>query len=481
MGDLPRMDADQSDFGDPRPSAVDFARSASCPGCRHLRHPPPLLPRLRRGRRQDRPGLAARREPGAEAAAVADPLAPRPPHFAPKAKRVIYLFMAGAPSQLDLFDDKPTLKAVRRQARPGRGRQGAALRLHPPRRQPDGLAVRVRPARDQRRRAVRDAAAPGEGGGRHRDRQVGAHRPVQPRPGADLRQHRLVPARAGRASARGSPTAWAARRATCPASSSCPPAAASAAARPTGPAGSCRPPIRGSPSARRATRSSTSSSPAGVRRPPPARLARPDPRPQRAPPRRGRRPRDRHPDRLVRDGLSHAVQRPGADGPLRRDGQETMELYGAEPGKASFANNCLLARRLVERGVRFVNLYHEGWDHHSDVAGGLKAQCGQTDRAAAALVIGPQAARPARRHPGRLGRRVRPHADGRVQRHPRPVDGPRPPPAGVHHVVRRRRDQARHHPRRAPTTSASTSSRTPSTSTTSRRRSSTSWASTTPA
>jgi Protein of unknown function (DUF1501) len=71
---------------------------------------------------------------------------------------------------------------------------------------------------------------------------------------------------------------------------------------------------------------------------------------------------------------------------LSGESKETMELYGAEAGKASFANNCLLARRLVERGVRFVQLYHEGWDHHSDVAGGLKTQCGQTDRATAALV-----------------------------------------------------------------------------------------------
>jgi hypothetical protein len=47
-------------------------------------------------------------------------------------------------------------------------------------------------------------------------------------------------------------------------------------------------------------------------------------------------------------------------------------MYGAKPGAASFANNCLLARRLIERGVRFVNLYHEAWDHHSDVAGGLE-------------------------------------------------------------------------------------------------------------
>ncbi len=60
---------------------------------------------------------------------------------------------------------------------------------------------------------------------------------------------------------------------------------------------------------------------------------------------------------------------------------------GRNLARPSFANNCLLARRLVERGVRFVNLYHEGWDHHSDVAGGLKAQCGQTDQAAAALIL----------------------------------------------------------------------------------------------
>ena len=44
--------------------------------------------------------------------------------------------------------------------------------------------------------------------------------------------------------------------------------------------------------------------------------------------------------------------------------KQTLDMYGAEPGKPSFANNCLLARRLVERGVRFVQLYHTDWDHH---------------------------------------------------------------------------------------------------------------------
>lgn len=67
------------------------------------------------------------------------------------------------------------------------------------------------------------------------------------------------------------------------------------------------------------------------------------------------------------------------------------EMYGTEPGKASFANNCLLARRLVERGVRFVQLYHRGWDTHGasnneDIVNKLASLCRETDRASAALV-----------------------------------------------------------------------------------------------
>jgi len=71
---------------------------------------------------------------------------------------------------------------------------------------------------------------------------------------------------------------------------------------------------------------------------------------------------------------------------LSKEDPKVLEMYGAKPGEGSFANNCLLARRLIERGVRFVNLYHADWDHHSDVAGGLKAQCELTDKPAAALV-----------------------------------------------------------------------------------------------
>jgi hypothetical protein len=65
---------------------------------------------------------------------------------------------------------------------------------------------------------------------------------------------------------------------------------------------------------------------------------------------------------------------------------ETLALYGAEPGKASVGTNCLMARRLVERGVRFVHLYHSDWDHHSGIDGYMKEICPPTDRAAAALL-----------------------------------------------------------------------------------------------
>jgi len=71
---------------------------------------------------------------------------------------------------------------------------------------------------------------------------------------------------------------------------------------------------------------------------------------------------------------------------ISKESAATLESYGAKPGEASFANNCLLARRLVERGVRFVQLFHEAWDHHSDVKGGVRDQAGRTDRACAALV-----------------------------------------------------------------------------------------------
>lgn len=70
-----------------------------------------------------------------------------------------------------------------------------------------------------------------------------------------------------------------------------------------------------------------------------------------------------------------------------KETKETLAMYGAEPGKNSYANNCLLARRLIERGVRFVQLFHEAWDHHSEVAKGVKSQLKNTDQATTALIL----------------------------------------------------------------------------------------------
>ncbi|MBW8883329.1 MAG: DUF1501 domain-containing protein, partial [Planctomycetia bacterium] len=71
---------------------------------------------------------------------------------------------------------------------------------------------------------------------------------------------------------------------------------------------------------------------------------------------------------------------------LKEESAETLALYGAKPGQASFASNCLLARRLVERGVRFVQLFHADWDTHSNIETGLPARTKEVDQPMAALV-----------------------------------------------------------------------------------------------
>jgi hypothetical protein len=75
---------------------------------------------------------------------------------------------------------------------------------------------------------------------------------------------------------------------------------------------------------------------------------------------------------------------------IAKESPRTLERYGAAPGQVSFANNCLLARRLVERGVRFVQLYHTDWDHHGsgteNLDEGLDRVCREVDQPAAALV-----------------------------------------------------------------------------------------------
>lgn len=71
----------------------------------------------------------------------------------------------------------------------------------------------------------------------------------------------------------------------------------------------------------------------------------------------------------------------------RDETQETLDLYGCQVGDGSYASNCLLARRLAQRGVRFIQLYHRDWDHHSLLKEELPLRTKEVDRASAALVI----------------------------------------------------------------------------------------------
>jgi uncharacterized protein (DUF1501 family) len=71
---------------------------------------------------------------------------------------------------------------------------------------------------------------------------------------------------------------------------------------------------------------------------------------------------------------------------IKSEPKHIHKMYGTNPGKSSFANNCLLARRLVERGVRFVQLFDQGWDHHGGVFDNLPKKAKQVDQPIAALL-----------------------------------------------------------------------------------------------
>ncbi|MBX6311401.1 MAG: DUF1501 domain-containing protein [Isosphaeraceae bacterium] len=318
------------------------------------------------------------------AAPAVDPLAPRPPHFAPKAKRVIYLFMAGAPSQLDLFDHKETLQKY------------------------DGKPVPAEVVKDQRYAFIRpnanlmasrfQFARHGQCGAElsemlphlakvvdeiaivksvHTDQfnhapaqifvNTGSPLPGRPSMGSwvtyglgsesrDLPGFVVLSSGSGIS---GGAANW------------------SSGFLPTS--------YQGVPFRSQGDPILDVTNPPGI-----------DRRLQRDSLDLIRGLNERHladvgdPEIATRISSYEMAYRMQTSAPelmdLSGESEETLALYGAEPGKASFANNCLLARRLIERGVRFVNLYHEGWDHHSDVAGGLKTQCGQTDRASAALI-----------------------------------------------------------------------------------------------
>ncbi len=126
-------------------------------------------------------------------AAIDNPLAPKQPHFAAKAKRVIYLHLTGSPPHLDLYDYKPAAGQADRPAVPRRVHQGQAVRLHLGRAQAAGHAAQVRPVWPGGRLAFRRAAKPANRGRRPVRDQVDDHRPVQPRAGRTVGADRLGP------------------------------------------------------------------------------------------------------------------------------------------------------------------------------------------------------------------------------------------------------------------------------------------------
>ncbi len=312
------------------------------------------------------------------------PLAPRPPHFAPKARAVIHLFMAGAPSQLDLFDFKPKLAEYEGKPIPPEviaGQRYAFIR-------PDAAALgpRFKFARHGQSGAELSEMLP------HLARVVddvclvksvhtdqfnhapaqlffntGFSQPGRPSLGSwvtyglgaetsDLPAFVVMSTGSGIS---GGAANWA------------------SGFLPTVYTG-VRFRNQGDPIL-------DVTSPAGVD----ARLQR-DSLDLVGDLNRRRLAADGDPEIATRIASYEMAYRLQTSAPelmdLSRETKATLDLYGADPAKPSFARACLLARRMVERGVRFVNIYHEGWDAHTDVAGNLRKNCGETDRASAALV-----------------------------------------------------------------------------------------------
>jgi hypothetical protein len=329
--------------------------------------------------------LAQGMAPSSRAAEADRPLAPKPPHFAPKAKAVIHLFMAGAPSQLDLFDYKPELKKLEGQPLP-----------------PSVIG-------DQRYAFIRpDAAVLGPQFRFSRHGQSGAEfsemLPHLGRVADDITiirslktdQFNHAPAQiflnTGFAQpGRPSLGSWTLYGLGCETENLPAFVVLSTGSGISG--GSANWSSGFLPTLYTGTRFRNSgdpilhvSSPEGI-----------TPGLQRdsldliETLNTAQLQRDGDPEIATRIASYEMAYRLQSSAPdlmdLRTESRRTLEMYGCTPEKPSFARACLLARRMIERGVRFVNIYHEGWDAHSDVTGNLRRNCGATDQASAALVM----------------------------------------------------------------------------------------------
>ncbi len=318
------------------------------------------------------------------AATVVNPLAPKAPHFPAKAKRVIHLFMAGAPSQLDLFDYKPELAKLEGKPLPPSvigGQRYAFIR-------PDAavLGPQFKFARHGQSGAELGETLPHlakiaddicliksvtTDQFNHAPAQIffntGFQQPGRPCLGSwalyglgaetqDLPAFAVMSTGAGLS---GGAALW------------------SSGFLPTIYSG-VRLRSQGDPIL-------DVSSPAGID----AKLQR-DTLDLVGAMNRERLERDGDPEIATRLSNYEMAFKLQTSAPelmnLKSESKETLALYGCDPDKPSFARACLLARRMIERGVRFVNIYHEGWDAHSDVSGSSKRNCGATDQASSALV-----------------------------------------------------------------------------------------------
>ena len=381
---------------------------------------------MRRRPGGDGPGPVARRgglrgrSPAAPTptAQGVNPLAPKPPHFAPKAKRVIFLFMAGGPSHLELFDNKPQLAKFDGKLPPAELLKGYRAAFINPGSKLLGPKFKFARHGQCGHRAVRAACRtwPRSSTTSPSSRAI-VDRRLQPRSRPDHDDHR------GADFGRPSMGAW-----VCyglGSESQDLPGFVVFSTGKKGPSGGNSNWGSGFlPTVYQGVQFRTSGDPVlylsnppgidqdiqrdsldAIRRLDQLRLE------------RDGRSRNRHADQLLRDGLPHADDAPRRSMDISREPQHILDLYGAEPGKPSFANNCLLARRLLERGVRFVQLFHEAWDQHGNLVARPQEQLRRHRSGLCGPRHGPEAARHARRHAGRLGRRVRPHADGPGRQH----------------------------------------------------------------
>jgi Protein of unknown function (DUF1501) len=321
--------------------------------------------------------------------APADPMAPKPPHFPAKVKNVIYLFMAGAPSQLELFDYKPKLREYDGQAAPDsllKGKRFAFMDTFA-KEPPKLLASR----REFQRRgqgglyfsdllpnigAVADDIALVSGistdnfnhGPAKCFVNTGSTRFGRPSMGAWITyglgsESRDLPGYVVLQSGPRGPRGGA--------------ALSGSGFLPTSyqgvPFRSGGDPILDLSSPKGVTERTQQQTLEAIRDLNLAKLA-----------------ETGDPEISTRIAAYEMAYRMQTSGPelidFSRESRKTLEMYGAEPGKASFANNCLLARRLVERGVRFVQLYHTDWDHHDDIGQPLEQVCREVDRPTSALI-----------------------------------------------------------------------------------------------